>query len=72
MYEEVYSASFHHKLELLQYNACLAITGAIRETSTEKVYQKLGWSPFSFGIGSENYVFSTRFIKIMNLVIFPI
>ena len=34
--------SFHHKLEFIQYNACLAITGAIRGTSKEKLYQKLG------------------------------
>ena len=34
--------SFHQKLELLQYNACLAITGAIRGTSREKLYEKLG------------------------------
>ena len=34
--------SFHHKLESIQYNACLAITGAIRGTSKEKLYQELG------------------------------
>ena len=33
--------SFHHKLESIQYNACLAITGAIRGTSKEKLYQEL-------------------------------
>ena len=34
--------SFHHKLESIQYNACLAITDAIRGTSKEKRYQELG------------------------------
>ena len=34
--------SFHHKLESIQYNACLAITGATRGTSKEKLYQELG------------------------------
>ena len=29
-------------MESIQYNACLAITGAIRGTSKEKIYQKLG------------------------------
>ena len=29
-------------MELLQYNATLAITGAIRRTSGEKIYQELG------------------------------
>ena len=30
------------KWKSIQYNACLAITGAIRGTSREKVYQELG------------------------------
>ena len=34
--------SFHQKLESIQYNACLATTGAIRRTSKEKLYQELG------------------------------
>ena len=42
IYDKVYNASFHQKLELLQYNACLAITGAIRGTSKEKLYEELG------------------------------
>ena len=35
IYDQAYNTSFHQKLELLQYNACLAITGAIRGTSKE-------------------------------------
>ena len=35
-------SSLHHKLESTQYNACLAITGATRGTSKEKLYQELG------------------------------
>ena len=42
IYDQAYNASFHQKLELLQYNACIAITGAIRGTSWEKVYKELG------------------------------
>ena len=42
IYDKAYNASFHQKLELLQYNACLAITGAIRGTSREKLYEELG------------------------------
>ena len=41
IYDQAYNASFHQKLELLQYNACLAITGAIRGTSREKLYEEL-------------------------------
>ena len=42
MYGQAYNTSFHQKLELLQYNACPAITGAIRGTSREKLYEELG------------------------------
>ena len=42
IYDQAYNTSFHQKLELLQYNACLAITGAIRGTSREKLYEELG------------------------------
>ena len=42
IYDQAYGALFHQKLELLQHNACLAITGAIRDTSRGKVYEELG------------------------------
>ena len=42
IYDPAYNASFHQKLELLQYNACFTITGAIRDTSSEKLYEELG------------------------------
>ena len=42
IYDQAYNASFHQKIELLQYNACLAKTGAIRGTSREKLYEELG------------------------------
>ena len=32
-------------MESVQYNACLAITGAIRDTSKEKLYDELGLEP---------------------------
>ena len=32
----------YQKLERIQCNFCLALTGAIRSTSKEKLYQKLG------------------------------
>ena len=42
IYDQVYNASFNQKLELLQYNVSLAVTGAIRGTSREKLYEKVG------------------------------
>ena len=35
--DQAYNMSFHRKLESIRYNACLAITGAIRGTSKEKL-----------------------------------
>ena len=42
LYDQACNMSFHHKLESIQYNTCLAITGAIRGTSKEKLYQESG------------------------------
>ena len=42
IYDQAYNVSFHEKLESVQYNSALAITGAIRGTSTEKLYNELG------------------------------
>ena len=41
-----YSVSFYPKLEPIQYNSALAITGAIREISTQKIYNELGLESF--------------------------
>ena len=46
IYDQAYNVSFHQKLEAIQYNSALAITGAIRGTSTEKLYNKLGLETF--------------------------
>ena len=42
IYDKAFNESFQAKLESLQYNATLAITGAIRGSSTEKIYEELG------------------------------
>ena len=42
IYDQTYNDSFHQKMESVQYNAALAITGAIRGTSRENLYQELG------------------------------
>ena len=42
IYDQAYNDSFHQKLKSIQYNATLAMTGAIRATSLEKLYQELG------------------------------
>ena len=42
IYNRAFNESFQNKLESVQYNAALAITGAIRGSSREKLYQELG------------------------------
>ena len=42
IYDKAVIGYFQKKLESIQYNAALAITGAIRGTSREKMYSKLG------------------------------
>ena len=41
-HDERSNTSFHKRLESLQYNAALALTGAIRGTLKEKLYNELG------------------------------
>lgn len=42
IYDNPGNDSFTQKLESIQYNACLAITGCFRGTSREKLYSELG------------------------------
>ena len=72
IYDQAHNASFHQKLESLQYNSCLAITGAIHGSSREKLYQELGFESLQqrrwyrklcsfykvFKNGSPRYLFS--------------
>ena len=42
LYDQAFNLFFQQKLDSIKYIACLAITGAIRGTSREKIYQELG------------------------------
>ena len=42
IYDRASNELFHQNLESLQYSAAIAITGAIRGTSSEKLFQDLG------------------------------
>ena len=42
MYDQAYNVSFQQKVESIQYNAAVAITGAIRGTYKEKLFEELG------------------------------
>ena len=43
--EKFFNSSFHQKIESVQYNTCLAITGARKGVSEENLYDKLGLEP---------------------------
>ena len=42
IYNRAFNESFYQRLESIQYNTAIAITGAIRRTSSEKLFQELG------------------------------
>ena len=42
IHDRAINESFHQRLESIQYNAAIAVTGTIRGTSQEKVFQELG------------------------------
>ena len=48
IYDQPKNESFCQKLESYQYNAALAITGAIRGTSQTKIYKELGLESLKF------------------------
>ena len=56
IYDRTFNESFQNKLESAQHNAALAITGAIRVSSREKIYQELGLESLKHGDGTENCV----------------
>ena len=41
-YDKPHIGSFAEKIERVQYNACLVITGSFKITSIERLYQELG------------------------------
>ena len=43
IYDQAHNVSSHQELEPIQYNFTLAIAGAIRGTSREKLYHELGF-----------------------------
>ena len=48
IFDKAFNNSFHPKLESIQYNAALVITGAIRGTSKEKLCQELGFESLQY------------------------
>ena len=54
-YIQTFNESFHKRIESIEYNAAIAITGAIRGSSSEKLHQE--------------FAYSTKYIRINHLLI---
>ena len=39
IYDQTFNGLFHQRIESIQYSAAIAITGAIRDTSSKNLYQ---------------------------------
>ena len=52
--------SFHKRLETIQHDAAVAITGVIGGTSKEKLYQELTFQSQQFKRWLENYLSFTK------------
>ena len=63
IYFKTHNASFHQNLEKIQYSSALAITGAIRGTSKEKLCQELRLEYLEKDDGIRNSVTFIRFSK---------
>ena len=55
-----HKGSFIEKIERLQYNACLVITGAFKGISRERLYQELGLESLKDRNAIENCVSFTK------------
>ena len=42
IYDQPFNNSFQNRIENIQYSACLVITGAIRGTAKERLYEEIG------------------------------
>ena len=57
IYEKPNNMNICNKIESFQYNAALAITGTIRGSSKEELYQELG-----FEYLSSNFIYFIKFL----------
>ena len=48
VFDQAFNNTFHQRLESIQYNTALAITGVIGRTSKEKFYQELSFQSLQF------------------------
>ena len=63
IFDHAFNNSFHQRLEYIQYNAVLAITGVIRGTSKKNLLRNLVSSSWNPEDGFKNYLSFTKLKK---------
>ena len=61
IYDKPLTESFKDKLEMVQYNAALVITGAFKGTSLDHIYRELGLESYAERTWSLRYFSSTKY-----------
>ena len=60
IYDKSLNESFKKKIEMVQYNSDLAITGAFKGTSRDKIYQELGLESLADRRWTRKRIFFTK------------
>ena len=60
IYDKPYNESLKRKIEMVQYNAALVITGAFKGTSRDKIYQELGLESLAHRRWTRKLIFFTK------------
>ena len=63
----IFNNPFQNKIESVQYNAFLAITGAIRRTSKERLYEELGFESLQHRLWYRKLCYLCKIIVITSL-----
>ena len=69
IYDQTFNESFHQRIESIQSNAAISITGAIRGTSSEKLCQELGLELLRSGRWLRKLCLFYKYMRINHLVI---
>ena len=60
IYDKPLTESFKDKLEMVQYNAALVITGTVKDASRDRIYRELGLESRDERRWSRNIFFPTK------------
>ena len=72
IYDEASNETFHQKPESVQYNAYLALSGAIRDRQEKNFTMNYAWNPSNVDVGTGNFAYFIGFSKKINQFIYSI